>query len=124
MQNQTFLKPKPDKCPAFSFSTIQTLSSFYQLLQPKAPPLPAHPTFRPTVKTPYPQTNRDLLPQNRDFLPQGHGKDHFSLLQNADHQPPQRSPSLDPRQSIQRTKTYHTHHSHKPTYIYRRGITL
>ena len=112
MQNKTFQKPKPDKRPVFSFSKIQTLSSLYQLPQcssstsspnaqthnkpteisflrltakhPKTPypPYPQIPRSKPTIPTihtvrPYPQTNRDLLPQT-------HGKDHFSFLQNAD----------------------------------------
>ena len=119
MQNKTFQKPKPDKRPAFSFSKIQTLSSLYQLpqcssstssphaqthskpteisfLRPTAKhpktPYPQIPQSKPTTPTtptirPYPQTNRDLLPQT-------HGKDHFSFLQNADpptttsHKPP------------------------------------
>ena len=109
MQNKTFLKHEPDKRLAFSFSKMQTLSSFCHLpqrssftsspnaqthgkpmeisfLRPTAkhpktpyPPYPQIPQSKPTTPTirPYPQTNRDLLPQT-------HGKDHFSFLQNAD----------------------------------------
>ena len=48
-----------------------------------------------------------------DLLPQTHGKDTIPTIPTDQ----QRCPSSDPRQSIQRIETYHTHHSHKPTYI-------
>ena len=57
MQNKTFLQPEPDKCSTFSFSKMQTLSSFYQVLQCLYQ--------LPQCSDPQ-QTNRDLISQTHD----------------------------------------------------------
>ena len=96
MQNKTFLKPKPDKRLAFSFSKMQTLSSFCQFPQRSSS------TSSPNAQTNR-QTNGDLLPQthskaSKDTIPtdssiKTHHTHHTAIPTNQ-----QRSPSSDPRQ--------------------------
>ena len=90
MQNKTFLKPKPNKRLAFSFSKIQTLSSFYQFPQRSS-----------STSSPNAQTNRQT---NGDIFPQTHSKASKETI-----------PTIPTDSSIKTHHTHHTHHTAIPT---------